>query len=342
MMISFEQLPTEERALYLREAAVRLNMPPVIVEKDYWVCWTLRELFSLPDAGGALTFKGGTSLSKVWGLIERFSEDIDITIDRDFLGFGGDRNPETAPSTKQRNNRLKELKIACQEYVELKLLPLLEARIRSVLPAGDSWLLRMDEADVDGQTILFQYPASLQSEDGFYVQPIVKIELGARSDTWPSEAAIIKPFLVEALNTVVAPLDCSVQVLSAERTFWEKALLIHEETFRPADKPRRARMARHYYDLWCLIQKGIASKAAKDKALFDRVAAHRQVFFRLSWVDYSTVHQGNLRLMPVSGDVQAWKQDYEWMQTAMFLDDPPPFEQILDGARQFEEEFNRV
>ena len=124
-------------------------------------------------------------MSKVWGLIERFSEDIDLTIDRNFLGFGGDKNPETTPSTKQRNNRLKELKTACQEYVEQKLLPLLEARIHSVLPAGDSWLLRMDEADVDGQTILFQYPACLQSEDGFYVQPIVKIELGARSDIWP-------------------------------------------------------------------------------------------------------------------------------------------------------------
>lgn len=99
-------------------------------------------------------------------------------------------------------------------------------------------------------------------------------------------------------------------------------------------------MARHYYDLWCLIQKGIAARAAKDKDLFDRVAAHRQVFFRLSWVDYSTVHQGDLRLMPVPGDVQAWRQDYEWMQTAMFLDEPPPFEQILDGVRKFEEEFN--
>lgn len=340
-MISFEQLSNEERALYLREAAVRLNMPPVIVEKDFWVCWTLRELFCLPEVGEALTFKGGTSLSKVWGLIERFSEDIDLTIDRDFLGFGGDKDPEVAPSTKQRNNRLKEMKTACQEYVAQKLLPLLEARTHSVLPTGDNWSLRMDETDADGQTILFQYPASLQSEKGFYVQPIVKIELGARSDTWPSESAIIKPFLAEALNTAVSPLDCAVRVLAAERTFWEKALLIHEETFRPTDKPRRARMARHYYDLWCLIQKGIAAKAAKDKTLFDRVAAHRQVFFRLNWVDYSTVHRGDLRLMPVPGDMQAWRQDYEWMQTAMFLDEPPPFEQILDGVKQFEEEFNK-
>ena len=339
-MAVFEQLPAEERALYLREAAVRLNMPPVIVEKDFWVCWTLRELFSLPDVGEALTFKGGTSLSKVWGLIERFSEDIDLTIDRDFLGFGGDRDPEAAPSAKQRNNRLKELKAVCQKYVGQTMLPTLDAHLRAALPAGD-WALRLDESDPDSQTIQFQYPVGIQPEGGFYVQPVIKIELGARSDTWPSEPAVTRPFLIEALGTAVDPFDCPVRVLSAERTFWEKALLIHEETFRPADKPRRARMARHYYDLWCLINKGVAAKAAEDRELFDRVAAHRQVFFRLTWVDYSTVHRGDLRLMPAAGDVQAWKQDYEWMQTAMFLDEPPPFEQILDGVRKFEEEFNR-
>ena len=339
-MAAFEQLPAEERDLYLREAAVRLNLPVVIVEKDFWVCWTLRELFSLPDVGAALTFKGGTSLSKVWGLINRFSEDIDLTIDRAFLGFGSDRNPEAAPSTKQRNNRLKELKAACQEYVGQILLPILDAHIRAALPAG-GWALKLDESDPDCQTILFQYPVDRQLEGGFYVQPIVKIELGARSDTWPSEPTVIRPFLIEALGTTIDPLDCPVRVLSAERTFWEKAFLIHEETFRPPDKPRRARMARHYYDLWCLINKGIAAKAAEDRGLFDRVAAHRQVFFRLTWVDYSTVRQGDLRLMPAANDVQAWKQDYEWMQTAMFLGEPPPFEQILDGVRGFEEAFNR-
>lgn len=218
--------------------------------------------------------------------------------------------------------------------------PTLDARIRAVLPAGD-WALKLDESDPDGQTILFRYPVGIRSEGGFYVQQVVKIELGARSDTWPSVPAFIRPFLIEALGTAVDPLDCPVHVLSAERTFWEKALLIHEETFRPAEKPRRPRMARHYYDLWRLINTGIAARAAQDRELFDRVAAHRQVFFRLTWVDYSTVHQGDLRLMPAAGDVQAWKHDYEWMQTAMFLNEPPPFEQILDGVRGFEEEFNR-
>lgn len=339
-MAVFEQLPAEERALYLREAAVRLNRPPIIVEKDFWVCWTLGTLFSLPGIGKALTFKGGTSLSKVWGLIDRFSEDIDLTIDRDFLGFGGERNPEAAPSATQRNNRLKELKTACQEYVGECLLPMLDAHIRVVLPASD-WELRLDESDPDSQTILFQYPVGIQPEGGFYVQPIVKIELGARSDTWPSQPAIIRPFLIDALGTAVAPLDCPVRVLSAERTFWEKALLIHEETFRPTEKPRRPRMARHYYDLWCLINKGVAARASRDRELFNRVAAHRQVFFRLNWVDYNTVRRGDLRLTPAADDMPAWKQDYEWMQTAMFLEEPPPFEQILDCVREFAKDFNR-
>jgi hypothetical protein len=116
----------------------------------------------------------------------------------------------------------------------------------------------------------------------------------------------------------------SFRTLAAERTFWEKALLLHEETFRPADKPRALRLARHYYDLWCLIGRGVAGKAGADEELFKRVAEHRQAFFPWSWVDYATMRRGCLRLLPAEGHLQSWRRDYEAMSGSMFFGKVPP------------------
>lgn len=131
-----------------------------------------------------------------------------------------------------------------------------------------------------------------------------------------------------------------VSSLVPERTFWEKAMLLHEETFRPADKPRRERMARHYYDLWCLITRGIANRAAADTALFDRVAEHRQIFFRLGWVDYSTLRRGSLRLTPPDAHRDDWERDYRAMAEPMFYGPHPEFEEILRVVQEFEQRFN--
>jgi hypothetical protein len=129
--------------------------------------------------------------------------------------------------------------------------------------------------------------------------------------------------------------------VAARRTFWEKAMLLHEETFRPPDRPRKARLSRHYYDLWCLIRKGIAAQAMADLDLFDRVARHRKVFFRQNWVDYDTLRKGSLRLLPAPEQLSDWRRDYEAMRDEMFFDEPPVFEELLAEVRQFEEEFNR-
>ena len=108
-MNTFLQLPASERRLALQQVEAQMGLQAFSVEKDFWVCWTLRELFTLPDIGGHLTFKGGTSLSKAWKLIERFSEDIDLIVDKDALGFDGDAAPDKAPSPTQRKARLKKL-----------------------------------------------------------------------------------------------------------------------------------------------------------------------------------------------------------------------------------------
>lgn len=133
----------------------------------------------------------------------------------------------------------------------------------------------------------------------------------------------------------------SVRAVSPERTFWEKAMLLHEETFRPPEKKRQARMARHYYDLYRLINAGIGHKASGDLELFERIAAHRQVYFRYAWVDYDTLCPGRLQLVPPDEQLANWKSDYTAMKDEMFFGEPPEFDDLIRTARKFQDEFNR-
>ena len=297
-MDAFLRMSAHDRRLACLKVTEVRRLQAASVDKDFWVCWVLRELVRLPDIGNWITFKGGTSLSKAWGMIERFSEDIDLVVDKDALGFAGEASPDQAPSNKQRRRRLDELMAACREWVQGRLKPELDQRIAERIGNREGWYLEVDPDMADGQCLLFHYPSALPVTETGYVRPVVKIELGARSDDWPAESRTITPYVAEVLPQAIPEAAFSVPSLTPERTFWEKAMLLHEETFRPADKPRKERMARHYYDVWCLIKRGVADRAAADRALFDRVAAHREIFFRLGWVDYATLQPGSLRLAP--------------------------------------------
>lgn len=192
-----------------------------------------------------------------------------MVIDREHLGFGGD-----TLSRKQQKRLVKE----CSRRIGAELGPSLERHIRETLPDGMDWQLTPadEEEDPDQQTLLFHYP-SVFTDSIAYVRRVVKIELGARSEMEPVENPIIQPYLAEAFPDLLGDSAFALKTVTAARTFWEKAMLLHEEGFRPADKPRRVRLSRHYYDLWCLIRKGIAAQATTDPALFSRVARHRQI-----------------------------------------------------------------
>jgi len=213
------------------------------------------------------------------------------------------------------------------------------ARISATL-GQTGWKLEVDPDMDDGQCLLFHYPGVFAPTEAGYVRPVVKIELGARSDDWPHQEKPIQPYLAEVFPQLAMGASFPARVLAAERTFWEKALLLHEETFRPADKPRKIRMARHYYDVWCLITRGVAGRAAQDRPLFDRVAAHREVFFRWSWVDYTTLHPGALRFLPPAHHLEAWRKDYQEMRGEMFFGEVPTFDEILRVVGDFEKRFN--
>ena len=340
-MKEFIALSEERRRLVCTEAGAQLGLSEFAVEKDFWVCWTLRKLFELPDWGGHLTFKGGTSLSKCWKLIERFSEDIDIVIDRGALGFSGENAVEQAPSKKQGKKRLKTLKAACRQCISDRIQPALTDVISSDLRETLEWTLEPDPDDRDKQTLLLSYPTAFPAQAA-YLRRAVKIEMGARSDTDPAESVEIRPYISDAFPDLLLEPGTDVRAVRPPRTFWEKAMLLHEETFRPeANKKVRKGMARHYYDLYRLIRDGIGDQSAQDLDLFRRVAEHRRVFFHYSWFDYSTLAIGQLRLVPAEADQPAWQDDYKSMQGEMFFyGDVPTFEEILAVVGDFQTKLN--
>ena len=270
------QLTSKQRVELFESAALKTGMDAVILEKDFWVCWTLKELFRLPTIGEHLIFKGGTSLSKVFKIIERFSEDIDVSIDRSFLGFGGANEPEAGASNKEKQRRIEALKAACQQKIAGELLPALEAAIKSKVRRDEKWSLRSDDEDPDKQTLLFDYPTSFAPDATGYIRRAVKIEMGARADHWPCETKTVTPYVAEQFPQGFKEPSCAVKVLSVERTFWEKATILHAEFHRPADKPMPERFSRHYGDFYELIHKGVSKSATAKLELLARVAAAQE------------------------------------------------------------------
>lgn len=335
-MDTFAVLAVDDRRTYFTETAALIGLNPEHVEKDFWVCWTLNQLFALPEIGDQLTFKGGTSLSKAYRIIQRFSEDIDITISREYLGFGGAHDPENAPSGKKRKAWLQDLKKACGMFVSTKLAAALSASISQRL-AGAA--LTSDAQDPDQQTLLFRYPGCWPDLADGYFGRFVKIELGARSDPWPTEQLTVSPYVAEHFPNRFTIGRRPVQVLAKERTFWEKAALLHEENCRPSDKPIKPRLSRHYYDLARMIELGVDDSALDKIDLFDRVVEHRSVFFAHSWVDYETMKRGSFHIVPREGRESEWKKDYERTKE-MFFSSPPAFEDVLKLVATFEHRLN--
>lgn len=340
-MNTFLATSEERRRQLCIQTGAKLNLAEVAVKKDFWVCWTLDKLFRLPVWGDQLVFKGGTSLSKGWHLIARFSEDIDIVINRAALGFSGADAPELACSRKQAKKRLDALRAACRNCVRVNIRLGLQAAFAADIPATLAWELLEDPVDNDGQTLLFNYPTVFASE-ATYLRRSVKIEMGARSDTEPSEKILVSPYISDAFPALFSAKNVVLRAVKPKRTFWEKAMLLHEENSRVCgDHRRKQHMARHYYDLYRLIETGVASEALADHALFSSVARHRAIFFHQNWMNYNTLTRGQLHLIPNDDQWSEWRSDYNNMQQEMFFDEKPDFEKVMMAIRKFQDEFNR-
>ena len=338
-MDSVLQLSPRERVEVFQRTTQQTGFDAVIVEKDFWVCWTLKELFRLPDIGEHLIFKGGTSLSKVFKVIQRFSEDIDVSIDRGWLGFGGANEPEAGASNKEKQRRIEALKTACQQKISSTLQHALDKAIRAKVQANEKWSLRADDEDPDNQTLMFDYPSSFTPDATGYIRRVVKIEMGARADHWPSETKTITPYVAEEFPQGFREPNAELKVLSAERTFWEKATILHAEFHRPADKPMPDRFSRHYADFDELIRKGVATTATAKPELLARVAQHKSLFFKTSWARYGEASEGTLHITPPEHRLKALRDDYKRMQQ-MFFGAPPEFDKMIAFLNEWESGFN--
>lgn len=334
-MAEFFQLLPEERLEALNTAANTSGIPPHLLEKDIWVVWALRHLFTGPYAQH-LVFKGGTSLSKAYGVIRRFSEDVDLTYDiraiaSDLIGGTGSPLPV---SKSQEKKWSKEIRARLASWVDAEIVPRLKQDLlQQGLPAA---------VRAEGDKVFIDYEP-LSSGTG-YVAPSVMLEFGARSTGEPSEPRAIHCDAAGHLRGVEFP-TATPQVMRAERTFWEKATAIHvfcaQGEFRGGD-----RFARHWHDVTRLDTAGFADAAIADKALAQAVADHKSMFFaeknsQGDVIDYHAAVSGRLQLVPDDGALAKLAADYQNMvDDGLFLDDVEPFEGLLERCRVIQQKTN--
>lgn len=333
MRLGFLELPPEERRLYLEQAAIRRNVSPVVLEKDFWVCWLLGILFR-SEFAGSLVFKGGTSLAKAFAAIERFSEDIDLSLSPEFLQL-----PAAGTSRNQANKWMAKAEAACGTAVQTQIGPSLEATVEAVLgPSEQAWFQFLKDPQTKSPVLLFHYPSS--QPPGFdYLKRSVKLELGSLTDQQPVGRHPIRPWVAESFPDAFTDWRCEVVALEIERSFWEKATILHSEYHRPAEKPTPDRFSRHYADTAALAKHPIASKAIGQDDLRDRVVGWKSQFFGSSWANYDQAKPGTFRLVPSAARVPALRRDYQAMRD-MYLSEPANFDDVLATLAELENRIN--
>jgi predicted nucleotidyltransferase component of viral defense system len=313
---------------------MEIPLPAAVIEKDFWVCWTLNLLNEIPELKGNITFKGGTSLSKAWGLIERISEDIDIDINRKVFGQEPPHGAENATSNTQRKTRLEELEDKSAKFIKEVLLPILHEKIAVHLNPAD-FTLRLIEKGNE-VNIEFEYPGTLKNELGGLL-PVVLIELVPRADEIPNEERKITPIIYEVFEDLLGEGSFNISTLTPERTFLEKLLFIHEtlEGFNKGSE----RKSRHYYDLLKLYKAGVFERIKNNRELLQMVVEHRQTFFRYNTLDYTGILSNGVRVLPKKESWTDWRGDYT-RTAVMIYNNIPSFEELMSFAEQLENEFN--
>lgn len=340
-------LSADERKDIFTQAAAELGLPPFFIEKDFWVCWTLQCLFGDADLEPHLTFRGGTSLSKAWQCIERFSEDIDIAMNRQWAGLPSEKEPSQANLTsKQIEKHLSALRKHSRTIITETLQPKLQQILQNTLGDRETWSLipgnLTDERDPF--TLHLHYPQCGFTSQDDYNKPRVKIELSARARQEPMEQRTIQPYAAQILPTTYqTSLTTRVNCVTPRLTFWEKTALLHEQHVRPApegepEKGPALHQARHLYDLHRLWTHLGLSRDTTLTSLYPTVLEHRKTFFAYKWVDYDTLTLDRLVLIPPEPRLAAWQEDYQKMRS-MFFGQPPRFEEILNTLAQIQQSF---
>lgn len=325
--------PEEQLRILFRNTAQKIGLHEAIVEKDFWVCLTLDYLFHTCPWKEAFTFKGGTSLSKCYSLIRRFSEDIDLILDWRVLGYGSNEPWEQRSNTKQDAFN-KEANRRAETFLSDKFLPVLKEDMSRLLgKEADLYILPEDP-----QTICFRYPKVF--EDSNTLQ-IIRLEIGALAAWTPSAARTIAPYAAEVYPKIFSKPDTVILTASAERTFWEKVTILHHEANRPEGLSMPGRYSRHYYDLYCIAHSDIKESAYNDLELLKKVTDFKMKFYPRKWAHYELAAPGTLKLLPPEYRMESLRRDYDSMKNMMF-GEYPDFPTLMKFIGDLEREINSL
>ncbi|MEA2095141.1 MAG: nucleotidyl transferase AbiEii/AbiGii toxin family protein [Candidatus Cloacimonadota bacterium] len=326
-MNKIASLSDKERSELFQETASKMHTTNAIVEKDFWVVWVLDKLFSDEKLGKILMFKGGTSLSKIFGLIERFSEDIDLILDWNLLTKD---DPFKKRSKTQQGKFNKSINEKAQAYIKDEILPL----VSELLKPHCNCQIKED----DGFSIDIQYPALFSDST---LLPHILLEIGPLALWLPSAEFEITPFAAKEFPNLFEQPLCKVKAILAERTFWEKATILHQEANRAESKLIPPRHSRHYYDLAMMAVSDVKDKALADLELLKSVVEFKQRFYTSGWAKYDEAKVGTLKLLPPEFRHNELMKDYNKMQNMIFgkrID----FGEIISILKRLEEEINSL
>jgi hypothetical protein len=349
MSDDYFNLPADVQKSLLLAAADQLKISEVAIEKDIWVCWVLQQLFVLPIN---MVFKGGTSLSKVYEVIHRFSEDVDITVDYRNFNEPIDVGATSRSQIKKISEKLKADLVGC---ISGTILPFLNEKA-SQLYEKVKINIEFDEKE----TLRLYYPSVLfdfytddrgnyyfddageryyaSGPESAYLRDHILIEFGVRNSTEPHEEHTVKTLLSQLpFEKPLSLPEAKVDVLSVIRTFWEKATLIHVACHRKRLRENPDRQSRHWYDLAMLIQAGLDKRALSQREILESVVKHKKAFFNAPYAHYDDCLNKKFRLIPDEDDEIHLRRDYKNMIDAgMFSQEPVEFQEILNILKSFE------
>lgn len=332
--MKFIDIESNERRQILDSLQTRIGLKSAIIEKDWWVTAVLRALFQLPYSQH-LSFKGGTNLSKCWHIIERMSEDADIGITREYLGFEGKL------SKNQISDKLR--RSACSFVRETLQYDLRGQMIKDGIdPEKFKVYVNITPVSTtDPEVIFVEYDQSASPVS--YIPPVVKIEVSGRSMSEPIEDVMIDSLIDSAVpGAVFSEPKFSVRAVMAKRTFLEKIFLLHEEFAKGEGNIRVDRMSRHLYDIHRLAGTSFAQEALSDQELYDTVIEHRKTYIGLKGFDYTTLAKPTLTFIPPESIYGEWKKDYETMQEEMIYGESLPFDELISQLKELNQQINQM
>ena len=333
-MSKFFNLNDDERKIVISQIGARTNnLFPQIVEKDLWVTSILQLVFSLPFAD-KLVFKGGTSLSKIWNVVERFSEDIDLAIDRTLFGFDGDL------TVKQLSKLRKQSSLFVKETFCLELQKTFEThglqRFLTIEPQPDG---EGNKTYPEPRKIFIRYQSLFDPLS--YISSEIVLEIGARALIEPTATRNVKSIISENSDIDTSFVNTEIITAVPEKTFIEKSFLLHE-IFTGNGNMLANRKSRHLYDLEKMMDKEFAIKAVSDDMLWNTIRHHRDKFTHINGIDYSQDIRKNICLIPPTQIIDNWKQDYETMQNTMIYGESLSFDKLVERLEELQERFRKL